>query len=341
MHCGQQVRRDPRGREARRAAGQGHGEDQLVGQVRVARGVALEETEEGIHCLVCHPFGRLPPLSHGGESGGNAPCIGHQHQEAPRPGRLRLHQRDVGLASLGLEPPQCLFPLPLRNVPREVRHGRQPAEARRALPGNQVGRAQLCAALDRDVHPPAPLGVESPPQQLQVRRYAHLAQDREPHLAHVMDGGTPGDVGSPGQDDPRRAGCLRQGKQDGLEDQRRRAGRPHVELIFAPLDGARRELHPLRAERRAIHLRAADLGQRAHGRKMLRLQARMLPPGADRVDLDRHTADRGQGQGGAQDLPAPLSLGSINSEHRNARIRHGVSLHWKMANRHLTTGRPY
>jgi hypothetical protein len=66
---------------------------------------------------------------------------------------------------------------------------------------------------------------------------------------------------------------------------------------------------------------------------MLRLQARILPPGADRVDLDRHTADRGQGQGGAQDLPAPLSLGSINSEYRNARIRHGVSLRWKMMNR--------
>lgn len=171
------------------------------------------------------------------------------------------------------------------------------------------------------MNPPTSLGVESPPQEFEARRQPHLAQGREPHLAHVMNRRAPRDVGSPGQDDPRRAAREPEGKQDRLEDQRRRAGCPHVEAILTGLDCPRRETHPLRAEGCSLHLRPADLRQRAHSREVLGLQAWVLPPGADRVDLDRHTADRRQGQRGAQHLSAPLSLCSVNLPHVRARVR--------------------
>lgn len=121
-HRGQEVRRDPGCGETRCAAGQGHGENQLVGQVRVARGVGLEKVEKRIHDLICHSLRRFPPFSKGGEADRMAPRIGDQYQEAPRPRCFRLHHRDVSLLSLRLEPPERLIPLPLCHPAWQIRH---------------------------------------------------------------------------------------------------------------------------------------------------------------------------------------------------------------------------
>jgi hypothetical protein len=79
--------------------------------------------------------------------------------------------------------------------------------------------------------------------------------------------------------------------------------------------GAWLETKSSRSELRAVGLRCADFCHGAHGRQVLREQARTLAPGANALDAERGLGQRREGKTGAEHLSATLPVVTRDLDH--------------------------
>ena len=89
----------------------------------------------------------------------------------------------------------------------------------------------------------------------------------------------------------------------------------HVEEIVAPPDGAGPEGKGLTAQVGPGDLRLGDPGHGLNCGKVLGPEPRFGAPGPDAFNPDRHPGQSGQGEGGAQNLPAALAVRTVQREH--------------------------
>ncbi len=142
-------------------------------------------------------------------------------------------------------------------------------------------------------------------------------------MFEVVEGRAPGHVGAAFDDQARRALGEGQRQKQGLEDEAGGAGAAalarlgHVEGVTArPRGRPGDEGEGLGAQFRPLQPGVADASRRQDPRQVLGRQPRLRALGADVLDAHWLSQEGGEGQRGAQHLPAPLAVGAVNDDHR-------------------------
>src|SRR5690606_27898859 len=118
----------------------------------------------------------------------------------------------------------------------------------------------------------------------------------------------------------RRCARQEQRRQDGLEHERRAAGRSDREMVVPRDDFARVKPYFLRVLLRTLHLGAADFGSGVDRGEVLALKSRLGSPSAYVFEVEGFACDGGERKGRPEDLPATFAARSVERQHGKKKV---------------------
>ncbi len=252
-------------------------------------------------------------FSEGGEDFGEVVALQLQDHGVARAGGIELADLEAGRVPAGQL--DELLHLAVGDVAGEVREEDGAAAGADLSPLQKVEAAQLLRGRHGHHQAATPRRVEAGPLQGRLDGDAHAGEEGEEGAGEELERRRHRVVGSPFEDQPGRTPGQHQGRQDGLQEERRRAGGADREVVIARRDGGRGEGDLPRADRVPFHPRPADAGRRLDGGQVLAHQPRPGAPGADVTDAHRGVGDHGERQGGAEDLPSALPARTVDVQH--------------------------
>ena len=182
-------------------------------------------------------------------------------------------------------------------------------------PLEQLQAGEAVRRIDRHREPAPTGGIEPGALEGRLDPHPHPPEDRQEDPVQIVERGCPRVVGPARDRHPGGTAGVEERRQQGLEDQRGAPRRADVEPVVPGPDLGRNESDLARADLGALDAGAADLGRRLDGGQVLAHQPGPGPPRADVADVDRRAGDYREGEGGAEDLAAPLSHGTVEIEH--------------------------
>ena len=152
---------------------------------------------------------------------------------------------------------------------------------------------------------PSASRIESVSLELEFDARAHSINEREEGLFQKIEGGRPGIVRPPFEDQVCRAVGNQQRRQDCLQNQRGTSCALDVEAVFAGTHSLRFKGDRPRPEGGAGCMSAADFDRRIDGRQMLPHQTRFLAPRPNPIDRDRSSRDEPSANDERRTCPPP------------------------------------
>lgn len=156
-----------------------------------------------------------------------------------------------------------------------------------------------------DLHDAPALGEEAALHERRLDLHADVGEERRVDVDEVVPLGGPRDVRPSRETNAERLPRSHHRGEDRLENEGDGARGLHDELVVAPDGRPGTKLHLRRAHVRPEDLAVADLGERADGGQVPRLQARLFPVRAHVHDPHGRPRRCGQGQRDPGDLTAP------------------------------------